>query len=246
VLISFPDSRIAFPSLRSFLKVTKAISISANGHQGRGSRWMKNDEIVNDTLEALTKEFMANPYVCYTEQGFHALFFTMLFNRLPVEDRYSQLGNKKLGDKKVCIIQKEYPTFHKLKDSKRGHWDIAVLENPLVSLKSPAYDFLKVDSAVEFGLNEGLRHLEGDIKRLSEKESNVAHKFIVHFYRLSNTESLRDWNPRSKRIVSSEEVARRIKGADIVAYYAVVDRTRNKRQALKIADGRVQELQLRS
>jgi len=202
---------------------------------------MRQDEIVEETLETLTREFIANPYLCYTEQGFHALFFCMLFNRLPDEERYVQLG-----DKKVSIIQKEYPTSHRLKDSRRGHWDIAVLQKPLTSTKSPAYDFLKVDSAVEFGLNESLRHLEGDIKRLSEKESNVAHKFIAHFYRLSNAESLRDWNPRSKRIVLSEEVAERVKGTDIVAYYALVDRTRSLGQALKIVDGRVQELQPRS
>jgi hypothetical protein len=113
-------------------------------------------------------------------------------------------------------------------------------------LKSSDYDFLKVDSAVEFGLNESLRHLDGDVKRLDGKDSNVAHKFIAHFYRLSDAESLRDWNPRSKRIVSSEEVAKRVEGTGIVAYYAIVDRTRNQRQALKITDGRVQELQLRS
>jgi len=179
--------------------------------------------------------------VCYTEQGFHALFFSMLFNRLPPEERYAQLG-----DKNVSIIQKEYPTFHTLKGTKRGHWDIAVLENPLLSLKSPAFDFLKVDSAVEFGLNESLHHLEVDIKRLNDRESNVAHKYVAHFYRLSEAESLRDWNPRSKRIVSSEEVAKRVKGTDIVAYYAIVDRTRSLRRAFRITDVGTQELCLKS
>jgi hypothetical protein len=201
---------------------------------------MKTNEIVNEVLESLTTEFIANPYLCYTEQGFHALFFTMLFNRLPPEDRYSQLG-----DKKVSIIQKEYPTFHKLKDTKRGHWDIAVLEAPLVPLKAPSYDYLKVDSAVEFGLNESLRHLEGDIKRLNDMESNVTHKFIAHFYRLSEAESFRDWNPRSKRIVSSEEVAKRMKGTDIIAYYALDDRTHNLKRAFRIVNGGAEELHLK-
>lgn len=221
--------------------VTKAISISANGHQDRGSRRMKHDEIVNETLEALTKEFITNPYVCYTEQGLHAMFFCMLFNRLPPEERYAQLG-----DKKVSIIQKEYPTFHKLKGTKRGHWDIAVLEKPLIPLKSPAYDFLKVDSAVEFGLNESVRHLKDDIRRLTDNESNVTNKLLAHFYRLSESESHRDWNPRSKRIATPEEVSDEVKGTDIVAYYALVDLTRSLRRAFRIADVGTQELHLKS
>jgi hypothetical protein len=202
---------------------------------------MKPHETVSEVLESLTKQFVVNPYLCYTEQGFHALFFCMLFNRLPADERYLLLG-----DKKVSIIQKEYPTAHRLKDSRRGHWDIAILQKPLSSMKYPAYDFLKVDSAVEFGLNESMHHLEGDIKRLNDTESNVAHKFIAHFYRLSQAESLRDWNPSSKRIVSLEEVAKRVKGTDIVAYYALVDQTHSLRRAFRISDVRTQELLLKS
>lgn len=207
-------------------------------HEEKGSRTMRHAEIVNETLEALTREFVTNPYLCYTEQGLHAMFFCMLFNRIPPEERYAQLE-----DKKVSVVQKEYPTFHKLKDSRRGHWDIAVLETPLVPLKFPAYDFLKVDSAVEFGLNESMYHLENDVKRLCDKESNVVHRFVAHFYRLSNADSLRDWNPRSKRIVPSEEVAKRVKGTDIVAYYAIADQTRRLKRAFRITDVGVHKLQ---
>jgi hypothetical protein len=198
---------------------------------------MRHDEIVNETLEALTKEFIANPYLCYTEQGLHAMFFCMLFNRLPLEERYEQLG-----DKKVSVIQKEYPTFHKLKDSRRGHWDIAVLERPLISMKFPAYDFLKVNSAVEFGLNESIRHLKEDIKRLTAIESNVPNKFLAHFYRLSESESQRDWNPRSKRIVTHEEVSERVKGTDIIAFYALVDQVHNLRRAYRIKSAGTEKL----
>jgi len=201
---------------------------------------MKPCEIVDETLDVLTKEFIANPYSCYTEQGFHALFFSMLFNRLPPEERYAQLG-----DKKVSTIQKEYPTFHKLKGTKRGHWDIAVLETPLIPLKSPAYDFLKVNSAVEFGLNESIRHLKEDIKRLTANESNVTNKFLAHFYRLSESESHRDWNPRSKRIADSDEILEEMKGTDIVAYYAIVDRTRGLKRACRITSSGTQELEPR-
>jgi hypothetical protein len=198
---------------------------------------MRVNEIVNETLEALTKEFIVNPYLCYTEQGFHALFFWMLFNRLPDDERYSQLG-----DKKVSTVQKEYPTFHKLKDAKRGHWDIVALRRPLTPLKAPPFDFLKVDSAVEFGLNESIRHLKADVKRLTDRESNVTNKFLVHFYRLSDSESHRDWSPRSERIATPEDVSDEVKGTDVVAFYAIVDQVRGLMRVCRITSSSTQEL----
>jgi len=195
-------------------------------------------ETVDEALEGLCREFLATPYLFYTEQGLHAMFFCMLFNRLSPEERYSLLG-----DKKVSVVQKEYPTSHKLKDSRRGHWDISILEDPLIPIRSPDYDFLKVNSAVEFGLNESIRHLKGDIKRLTANESNVANKFLAHFYRLSESESHRDWNPRSRRIATPGEVFDEVKGTDVIAYYAIADQTRGLRRACRITSSGIRGLE---
>ena len=42
-------------------------------------------EVMRDTLTAFCKEFVAQPYLDYTEHGQHARFFTRLYNALPRE-----------------------------------------------------------------------------------------------------------------------------------------------------------------
>lgn len=91
-----------------------------------------------------------------------------------------------------------------------------------------SYDSLRVDSAIEFGMNEGREHLRDDVHRLSSPDSNVDHKFIVHLYRLSRERdgrktSERDWSPRSGRILKLDEVARVVRGHGIEIYYAIWD-----------------------
>ena len=66
-------------------------------------------ELIEETLEEFCKEFLENPYLCYTEHGLHALFYTRLYNKLSDSDRFFTYKNQM-----VCVIQKEYPTESKL------------------------------------------------------------------------------------------------------------------------------------
>jgi hypothetical protein len=112
---------------------------------------------------------------------------------------------------KVCVVQKEYPTSNKLGKPKRQHWDIALLASPPESKIDgrEAYDYLKLDAVVEFGMNEVQEHLRDDIERLSHEDANLQQGFVVHLYRLSepgNKFSSRDWSPKSKRILTFKDI----------------------------------------
>ena len=153
------------------------------------------DNIVRQTIEGLCLEFAEQPYVCYTEHGLHALFFSRLYDALREDQRYFEWNGRR-----VCAIQKEYATAHDLGKSKRQHWDIAVLRNPPATRGEHPYDFFKIDAAVEFGLNEGKEHLLDDMRRLSHTSSNVGTGYAVHLYRISEGLSERDMSPRSARM----------------------------------------------
>lgn len=167
---------------------------------------MKTEEFVKEAIEQFCLEFVKKPYLCYTEHGLHARFYLTLYNLLPGDRRYINFHNED-----VCVVQKEYPTAHHLNKSRRQNWDIAVLEEPVSEQKSKekAYDFLPLNSVIEFGLNEGQEHLVEDRRRLCHEKSNVKHKFIVHLYRIShsgNPFSGRDLSEKSKRILSVQEI----------------------------------------
>lgn len=158
--------------------------------------------ITASVIEEYCRTFLRNPYWCYTEHGIHAQFYTMLLSELPV-------GEVNYSGQQVCRVQKEYPTAAKLKKSRRQHWDIAVLDvaaDPVPG-KHPAYDHLKLDCVVEFGLNEKPEHLEDDIRRVSHPESATANAFVVHLYRLSwPLFSKRDRSDRSTAILSAQVI----------------------------------------
>lgn len=177
------------------------------------------ETIVRDTIEEFCFEFLDSPYLCYTEHGLHALFFNRLYKNLPAESRYSIWNGQK-----VCIIQKEYPTADRLGKGRRQNWDIAILETPLQSIKEPSYDYFKLNSVVEFGLNESKDHLEDDIARLSHPKANLKLGFIVHLYRVSEEISGHDWTSRQKRFTDEKEIADLLKGKKgLTAYFALVD-----------------------
>ena len=182
-------------------------------------------EIIRHTIKTFCIDFVNHPYLCYTEHGQHALFYTSLYSNLPPENQYD-IWHKN----KVCIIQKEYPTATKLFKPKRQHWDIAVLSQPLTSQSNDAssYDYLNLFSAVEFGLNEAKKHLVGDLKRLTHHELNVEHGIIVHLYRLSKVGeqfSGRDWSPNSKRILTIDQVSKLSKRYPVEIFYGMADNT---------------------
>ena len=182
-------------------------------------------DAVRKVTEEFCAEFTANPYLCYTEHGLHAFFHTLLFNALPVEQRYITWQ-----DRQVCVIQKEYPTARKLDKPRRQHWDIAVIKSPPQSLVGgpAAYDYLKLAAVVEFGMNETEEHLTDDIERLCHRDANLEHRFAVHLYRLSEPGakfSGRDWSSNSPRILSKEHVAKLTAKRPIEVYYGIHDST---------------------
>ena len=195
-------------------------------------------EIIRNTIKAFCLEFLRNPYLCYTEHGQHAMFYSMLYNALPEEQRYITWGGQK-----VCVIQKEYPTAGKLGKPQRQHWDIAVLKSPPESIVEGAgsYDYLKLFAVIEFGMNEAEEHLKDDVERLYHPEANLEHAFIVHLYRLSESSNLfssRDWSPKSPRIVSLDQAKELSKGLQVDIFYGVADSTKQKESGVwLVSDG---------
>jgi len=181
-------------------------------------------ETIRKTITEFCLEFVRNPYLCYTEHGQHALFYSMLYNALPEQRRYVTWQSQK-----VCVLQKEYPTAGKLGKPQRQHWDIAILKSSPESIQQEnGYDYLKLLAAVEFGMNEDEEHLKDDIARLCHPEANLEHGFIVHLYRLSESGNLfsgRDWSFRSPRIVTLEKVRELSAGKSIEIFYALTDNT---------------------
>jgi len=182
------------------------------------------EELVENTIEDFCLEFLKFPYLCYTEHGLHAMFYAKLLDNMPVNRRIIRVG-----DKDICIVQKEYSMAHRQGESKRAHWDIAILEDTQASDKGNWYDFLKLNSVVEFGLNESIDHLERDVKRLSHQESGVKHGFVVHLHRYSRAVTRRDWVRKHGRTKMQIEVQDEIQsilrdvGGDVIAYFALVD-----------------------
>ena len=179
-------------------------------------------ELIRNTIIDFCAEFIKNPYLCYTEHGQHALFYSMLLDRMTEEEKYIDLKGQK-----ICTVQKEYPTATDLDRSKRQHWDIAILQNPPQTSQredNQSFDFLNLLAVIEFGLNENREHLEDDIDRLCHEGANVEHRFIIHLYRLSeggNKFSNRDWSPESQQIVPISEIQNFIIKKPIEVFYAV-------------------------
>jgi hypothetical protein len=183
-------------------------------------------QIVRKTLVQLGREFMVDPYLCYTEHGLHTRFLSKLYDALPTEERYAECKSKRF-----CIIQKEYPTAHHLGRSKRQHWDAAIIKTPIiVPSRANAFDYLPLAAVVEFGLNCSLDHLADDIERLCHPQSNVDARFVVHLYRLSgDTDKIsgRDLAPHSKMVCPRRSIQEALtKGVDVEVFYGIVDSTR--------------------
>lgn len=196
--------------------------------------------VVEQTLQEFCLNFLTDPYLCYTEHGLHALFFTHLYNALLPGERFSLWQGHK-----VCVLQKEYPTADSLGKPQRQHWDIAVLKNPPQCLrgKQPSYDYLRLAAVIEFGLNEAQEHLEDDIARLGHPGANVDKGYFIHLYRLTAPKaqcSGRDWSNTSARICSKERVAALLAHQPITGYYGIHDAGGKYPTGLwSIADGNV-------
>jgi hypothetical protein len=188
-------------------------------------------------------EFVKNPYLCYTEHGLHALFYTKLYNTLMPEERYTEWAGHR-----VCVIQKEYPTARPLGKPRRQNWDIAVIKTPPESRpdSQPSYDYLRLAAVVELGMNEAQEHLEDDLSRLCHADANIENGFIIHLYRISGPEvqvSGRDWSPNSKRILTYEQVAELAKGKAVEVFYGLADSTdRHPSGAWSIIGGNIQRI----
>ena len=147
---------------------------------------------------------------------------------MPASQRYTYWK-----DHKVCVVQKEYPTAHRLDKPKRQHWDLSVIKTPPESSApegKPSYDYLKLACVVEFGMNESQGHLLDDIQRLSSaiEDGSVDQAFILHLYRLSKPGarfSDRDWSANSKRILSKDDVAEMGRGRPVEILYCMADST---------------------
>lgn len=185
----------------------------------------KMKQIIEQTIEVFCQEFMDNPYMSYTEHGFHAYFYTLLYNSISEDERYIIYKNNKM-----CIIQKEYPTINNLGKSRRQNWDIAIIDDNFIDAQG--YDFLPLHSVIEFGLNESAEHFEDDLKRLSAIDNNVKNRYIVHLIRVSDGFSRRDVS--EKNLKSYDKIISKLKkiiitGKDVQAFCAVGFEDKNKK-----------------
>lgn len=177
---------------------------------------------VQQVLHEFVLTFIEHPYDLYTEHGQHANFFADLIGRLSPDDRYTYWQ-----DKRVSVVQKEYPTAGRLGKPQRQHWDIAVLKTPLQS-DYDSYDYLRLEAAIEFGLNEAEAHLIDDIDRLCHPKANVDNGFLVHLYRLSRPGaqfSGRDWSANARQIITHDRIAELTEDKAVTVYFAVHDET---------------------
>lgn len=166
-------------------------------------------QILEETIVQFLKDFVKNPYDCYTEHGQHALFFAKLYNALPNEKLYHMMEVVSGHQIRVCTIQKEYPTKVDLGKKRRQNWDIAIIQPPGACVES--YDKLDLSAIVEFGMNEGLEHLVDDFLRVSHPEANADHRYIVHLYRLSAASdriSGRDWSVNARDIKQINDISK--------------------------------------
>lgn len=178
-------------------------------------------QIVCDALDGFCHEFLENPYLCYTEHGLHARFYSALYPKIPRVHRYANVDGRQ-----VCVLQKEYPTATDLGKSRRQTWDIAVLaQDRILKQGLPLkYDFLPLDCVVEFGLNYGRKHLVEDISRLGHDEASVENRFIAHFYRLSRPKfSRRDIGSDNSAVLEAADIQKELKGSKVEAYLTVAD-----------------------
>lgn len=84
-------------------------------------------------------------------------------------------------------------------------------------------------------MNADKTHLKEDIRRLSHQDSYVEYKYIVHLYRISGPKpkvSNRDWSPRSKQILTPDDVFKLVKETDINIYFCVADITNTHESGL--------------
>jgi hypothetical protein len=199
---------------------------------------MNKIEMVRKAILSFCKEFVETPYLCYTEHGQHARFYSQVYQTIPEIMRYLLWKGKK-----VCVVQKEYPTAGKLGKSRRQHWDIAVLRSPPESSEDPGYDYLGMDAVIEFGMNQDREHLDDDIARLSHTDANLTQGFAVHLYRLSKPGlrfSGRDWSPKSKQLLTAENIRALSAGKSVEIYLALYDSTHTHSGGIwKIVDGQV-------
>jgi len=199
------------------------------------------NRIVEKTIEGFCFEFLARPYLCYTEHGLHALFYASLVGNIPEKKRLVRVG-----DKDIHVVQKEYPMVDKQGRSKRAHWDIAVLDDVQTSNRQRWYDTLGLNSAIEFGLNESIDHLRRDVQRLSHEESGMKRGYIVHLHRFSRFVTRRDWirkHARAATTASIDSILRK-EGRNVTAYFVVVDGVTGMRGGPWRLDGRSEPLLL--
>jgi hypothetical protein len=171
------------------------------------------NEIVADTIERFCEEFVENPYLCYTEHGFHALLFHELFEGLSKHgvDLYRPFKTEEMGkEEMVCLLQKEYRGLRKFSRREQeesretcAHWDIALFDPSLERrtgssiLKLPVYDSFKLHSVIELGFNNEPGHLDLDIERLDRERRGIRHMHILNLCRIGSRKvSVRNWTPK--------------------------------------------------
>lgn len=182
--------------------------------------------IIDATLRAFCLEFVRYPYLCYTEHGLHALFYTQLYTNLPEEQRFTEWAGQR-----VCVIQKEYPTAGMLDKSRRQHWDIGVVKLPPTrdhQSDYSDYDTMRLSAAIEFGLNEGGEHILDDLRRLAHPDAHLDRGIVVQLYRLSargRPTSARDISGSSRRMVPIAELVPWTQQYGVEIWYALADPT---------------------
>jgi hypothetical protein len=181
------------------------------------------ENLVENVIQDFCKEFLDYPYLCRTEHCLHARFYHQMLIKLSFDNGYARFRGQR-----ICIVQKEYPTGGRLDSDRRSNWDIAIIDVPVSSMpnREETLENLKLNTAIEFGLNADRAHLERDIQRLCHEDNDkiLKKRFIMHFYRISKTISMRDWSPQAERFLNEEDIQNLLqnnfRGQNLVVYYA--------------------------
>ncbi len=161
---------------------------------------MANSSLLEDIRSGLTElveDFIEFPHAHRTEQSMHCYLFHLLARRGLDQVRESGAG---FG---VRMLQKEYPPMRKESGRRHGLLDIVVFDDVRIR-KMKQWDWRSLEglsvapaAAVELKLNGGLRwrasnvrlsDLDKELARLADERNQIAHPFLLYFYRIARYE----------------------------------------------------------
>lgn len=172
------------PAAREVLADSGKADLPPLLHASSGDPWLTETRcIVEDEIDRLVHDFLADPFMHRVEHSVHAEFFTRL-------KRHPELSGAYLigaTSRRTQLVHKEWPET--VADTASGSWrrgsfDLAVLSPN--QLETATLDHIRTGRVaapivIEFGLNYLFKHLKQDYDKVLA--SNVEAPYLVHLTR---------------------------------------------------------------